>query len=291
MPARSAARTDVPIPAPPFWGARHLADIDLDAVVPCIDRNSLFKMSWQFRGVHDPQKWAQLLAEELEPRLARSIDEARRGDWLRLQAVYGYWPALADGDSVVIYDPENHDVGDRPLRVPAPARPEPALPRRLRASAWPRRATASATSSPCSWSPPGRARRSSAPSCSAPASTTTCCASTASPPRWPRPPRSGCTRACATSSALEADRGRRYSWGYPSCPDLEDHQTFFRIVPAELIGVELTEGFQLVPEQSTAAIVLHHPEAHYFAVYGGGDGEGPGSPEPAREVVGAAQSR
>ena len=61
-------------------------------------------------------------------------------------------------------------------------------------------------------------------------------------------------------------------------------------MPTDLIGVELTEGFQLVPEQSTAAIVLHHPEAHYFAVYGGGEGEGPGSPE-ARRPVAAAQSR
>ncbi len=108
--ARSETRTDVPIPTPPFWGARHLADIDLDAVVPCIDRNSLFKMSWQFRGVHDPEQWAQLLTDELEPRLARSIEEARSGDWLRLQAVYGYWPALADGDSVVVYDPADHEV-------------------------------------------------------------------------------------------------------------------------------------------------------------------------------------
>jgi hypothetical protein len=56
------------------------------------------------------------------------------------------------------------------------------------------------------------------------------------------------------------------------------------------VGVELTEGFQLVPEQSTAAIVLHHPQAHYFAVYGGSDGEGPGSPEVMVPVA-SAQSR
>jgi 5-methyltetrahydrofolate--homocysteine methyltransferase len=91
---------------------------------------------------------------------------------------------------------------------------------------------------------------------------------------------------------LDADQGRRYSWGYPSCPDLEDHETFFRIVPADLIGVELTEGYQLVPEQSTAAIVLHHPQSRYFAVYGGGDTDGPGAPEvEPRLPVAAGQSR
>ncbi|MDQ2959929.1 MAG: homocysteine S-methyltransferase family protein, partial [Candidatus Dormibacteraeota bacterium] len=107
--ARSDTRTDVPIPTPPFWGARTLQDIDLDAVVPCIDRNSLFKMSWQFKGVHDSAEWSRLLRDELEPRLARSIAEARDGDWLRLGAVYGYWPALADGDAVVLYDPADHE--------------------------------------------------------------------------------------------------------------------------------------------------------------------------------------
>ena len=81
---------------------------------------------------------------------------------------------------------------------------------------------------------------------------------------------------------LEPDQGRRYSWGYPACPDLADHEVFFRLVPAERIGVRLTEGWQLVPEQSTCAIVLHHPQARYFAVYGNRFEEGgPGAPEPA----------
>ena len=76
-------------------------------------------------------------------------------------------------------------------------------------------------------------------------------------------------------------RGGRYSWGYPACPELEDHETFFTVVPHDDIAVDLTEGYQLVPEQSTAAIVLHHPQARYFAVYGGGDSESRGAPEPA----------
>ncbi|HSP65096.1 MAG TPA: methionine synthase [Candidatus Deferrimicrobium sp.] len=288
--ARSATRTDVAIPAPPFWGARHLADIDLDAVVPCIDRNSLFKMSWQFRGVHDPQRWAQLLADELEPRLARSIDEARHGDWLRLQAVYGYWPALADGDSVVIYDPERHDV-----EIARFAFPRQRAQNRLCLADYVRPMSQAAdgerdvvalqlvTTGPGASELSAELQR------------------TGEYDDMLRVHGFATQMAEATAEwvhlrmrdelGLEADRGRRYSWGYPSCPELEDHQTFFSIVPADLIGVELTEGFQLVPEQSTAAIVLHHPQAHYFAVYGGGEGEGPGSPESTREVVGASQSR
>jgi 5-methyltetrahydrofolate--homocysteine methyltransferase len=62
-------------------------------------------------------------------------------------------------------------------------------------------------------------------------------------------------------------RGKRYSWGYGACPDLDDHAVVFRLLPAEKeLGMELTSAFQLVPEQSTAAIIVHHPQAKYYAV-------------------------
>jgi 5-methyltetrahydrofolate--homocysteine methyltransferase len=286
--ARSDTRTDVPIPVPPFWGATTLADIDIDAVVPCIDRNSLFKMSWQFRGVHDPDVWAQLLIDELEPRLARSIDEARRGDWLRLQAVYGYWPALADGDSVVIYDPEQHE-----REIARFAFPRQRAQNRLCLADYVRPMSAAADGErdvvalQLVTTGPGASELSASLQLAGEYDdmlrihgfATQMAEATA---EWVH----GRMRS---ELGIDAEQGRRYSWGYPSCPDLEDHQTFFGIVPAHRIGVELTEGFQLVPEQSTAAIVLHHPQAHYFAVYGAGDAEGRGSPE-ARPVA-AAQSR
>jgi 5-methyltetrahydrofolate--homocysteine methyltransferase len=61
------------------------------------------------------------------------------------------------------------------------------------------------------------------------------------------------------------DRGLRYAWGYPACPDLEDHEIVFRVLDVEqMIGVKLTSAWQLDPEQSTAAIVVHHPSAKYF---------------------------
>jgi 5-methyltetrahydrofolate--homocysteine methyltransferase len=68
---------------------------------------------------------------------------------------------------------------------------------------------------------------------------------------------------------LSVPSGKRYSWGYGACPDLDDHATVFKLLPAkEALGMDLTEAFQLLPEQSTAAIVIHHPEAKYYAVRG-----------------------
>jgi 5-methyltetrahydrofolate--homocysteine methyltransferase len=75
--------------------------------------------------------------------------------------------------------------------------------------------------------------------------------------------------------------GKRYSWGYGAVPDLEDHAVVFKLLPAkEALGMDFTESCQLLPEQSTAAIIIHHPEAKYFAVRGvvenapGGDNAG-----------------
>jgi 5-methyltetrahydrofolate--homocysteine methyltransferase len=66
---------------------------------------------------------------------------------------------------------------------------------------------------------------------------------------------------------LDPGRGKRYSWGYPAIPELEDHRKVFDLLPAEsALGMKLTAAFQLVPEQSTAAIILHHPQAKYFNV-------------------------
>ncbi|HEY7927968.1 MAG: methionine synthase [Candidatus Dormibacteria bacterium] len=288
---RSDTRTDVALPVPPFWGPRRLDDIDLDAVIPGIDRNSLFKMSWQFKGVHDPVKWAALLEEELEPRLARSIDEARRGEWLRLQAVYGYWPALADGDSVVIYDPEHHDVELARFSFPRQrAQNRLCLADYVRPVEQARDGERDVVALQLVTTGPGASELTAQlqrdgeydDMLRVHGFATQMAEATA---EWLH-------QRIRDELGLDADRGRRYSWGYPSCPDLEDHETFFRIVPGELIGVELTGGYQLVPEQSTAAIVLHHPQSRYFAVYGGGDADGPGAPEvESRLAAAAAQSR
>jgi 5-methyltetrahydrofolate--homocysteine methyltransferase len=66
---------------------------------------------------------------------------------------------------------------------------------------------------------------------------------------------------------LKKDQGKRYSWGYPAIPELNDHEKVFQLLPVEQeLGMQLTSAFQLVPEQSTAAIILHHPKAKYFNI-------------------------
>jgi 5-methyltetrahydrofolate--homocysteine methyltransferase len=70
------------------------------------------------------------------------------------------------------------------------------------------------------------------------------------------------------------ETGKRYSWGYPSCPDLSQHAIVDRLLNFATIGIEVTDGYQFVPEQTTAAIVVPHPDAKYYAVMrSGGDEE------------------
>jgi 5-methyltetrahydrofolate--homocysteine methyltransferase len=68
---------------------------------------------------------------------------------------------------------------------------------------------------------------------------------------------------------IERDQGRRYSWGYPACPEQSEHEKVFRLLEAESIGLHLSGGYAVEPEQSTVAIVAHHPQAVYFGMKSG----------------------
>ena len=121
----------------------------------------------------------------------------------------------------------------------------------------------------------GRPRR--RPGCWPTTSTRTTSTSTGWGSRWPKPwPSTGTTGSGRSSGFADQDgpnltglfrqkyRGGRYSWGYPACPDLEDNAKVVELLGADRIGIEVSEGFQLHPEQSTTAIICHHPQAKYF---------------------------
>jgi 5-methyltetrahydrofolate--homocysteine methyltransferase len=288
-PARSDTRIDVPIPTAPFWGPRVVHGIDPRNVYPFIDRNSLFKMSWQFRGIRDEQRWEKLLREELEPRLRRCMEELERDSYLDIQAVYGYYPSWSEGDDVVLFDPadRSREIGrfhfprqseQNRLCLADYLRPRESLQGDERDVVALQIVTVG----------PQASEKSNALQVSGDYDDML------------RVHGFSTQMAEATAEyvhdvirrelSLGPDQGRRYSWGYPACPDLEDHRVLFGILPTAEIGVALTEGFQLVPEQSTAAIVMHHPQARYFAVYtaasaaseDAGELIGRGSPEPVR---------
>ena len=102
---RSAARTDVPIPEPPFWGAREI-DVPLDEIFPHLDTHVLFKLHWGGRGVKG-EAWRKLIDEDFQPRLERMW---REQDYLHPRARLGYFPCYSEGNEVVVLDPDDRET-------------------------------------------------------------------------------------------------------------------------------------------------------------------------------------
>jgi 5-methyltetrahydrofolate--homocysteine methyltransferase len=278
---RSPAVRDAPVPVPPFWGHR-TAGIpwrSLDQLLPYVDRNTLFRHHWKYT-IHDRAEWQRLVDAELEPRLRALWGDARVKRWLTPRAVYGYFPVQADGNDLVVYDPAAYAAGQRP----------PALTR----FSFPRQA-------------PDGTKRNEEQLCLADyfrpiesgvfdvAAFQVVTAGEAASAFTERLRQAGeysrelevhgVAAQAAEAMAeyvhalvrrelgLPREQGKRYSWGYPACPDLAEQTKLFRLLPAtQEIGVSLTASFQFDPEQSTAALVVHHPQAKYFAALAGDAG-------------------
>jgi 5-methyltetrahydrofolate--homocysteine methyltransferase len=262
---RSAARTDVPVPAPPLWGVREV-DVDLDEVFPHLDRHVLFKLHWGGRGVKG-EAWRQLVEgadgeEGFAPRLERMW---REQDYLHPRARLGYFPAAAEGNEVVVFDPDD---------------PE----RELERLAFPRQPKHDRICLADFFRPLESGERDVV----ALQGVTVGPEVTELIERLEREGEFaeqlyvhglGVQAAEGLAEWLHSqvrreldiplDQGRRYSWGYPACPDQSEHEKVWRLLDLEQIGMTLSDGYAVMPEQSTVAIVAHHPQAVYFGMKSG----------------------
>ncbi len=260
---RSAARTDVPIPAPPFWGAREI-DVPLDDIFPHLDTHVLFKLHWGGRGVKG-EKWRELVNGDFQPRLERMW---REQDYLRPRALLGYFPCYSEGNEVVVLDPGDHVTVLERLVFPR----QPAHHRICLADFF-------------------RPRSDSRP----PELDVVALQAVTVGPRVTEVITAleeegeyaeqlfthglGVQSAEGTAEWLHSRvrselgigpaEGRRYSWGYPACPEQSEHEKIYRLLDAPSIGLSLTGGFAVEPEQSTLAIIAHHPQAVYFGMKSG----------------------
>ena len=257
------------VPEPPFYGVRILdrsttepsRSIDLRELWPCFDLRSLYRLSWGAANSKG-SAFERLVAEEFEPRLRRYQEEALRGDLLHPRVVYGYFPAAGLGDDVILYDPSDPRSEIARMSFPRQIGGEHlCLADYLRE---PREGGASdVVAMQIVTVGSNVTRRTDALQASGDYSESyflhgfSVQAAEALAEHTHRRIRS--------ELLLENQQGKRYSWGYGACPDLEQHGIVFRLLDAtKNIGVTLTEAFQIVPEQSTAAIIMHHPRAAYF---------------------------
>lgn len=262
---RSAIQPATKIPRPPGWGPRVVRQMPLDAVFQHLSKNELFRLSWGGKNTHG-EAWKKLL-REFEDRLESMRREAIKSGWLQPQGVYGYWPAQSDGNDLIIYEPGTVESGS---------------PAELTRFSFPRQEDGELLCLADYFSPVDSGIMDVV-------AFQVVTVGQKATERFEQLQESGnyteayFTHGLAVQMAEAAadylheyirrelgipmGQGKRYSWGYPAIPDLKDHVEVFRLLPAETeLGMRLTPAYQLVPEQSTAAIILHHPQAKYFNI-------------------------
>ncbi|PYV41658.1 MAG: methionine synthase [Acidobacteria bacterium] len=270
----STVTRDVSIPRPPFFGRRVVRDLSMEDIFPFLNEVALFRNQWGIRGVKKDE-YLRLIGEKYRPVLEQLKVECLREGYLEPRVVYGYFACQSDGNDLIVYDSAEDLKGTLRFTFPRQSK-EPYL---CLADYF-------------------------APSDSGKLDvlglTVVTIGSRASEVTRELFARNEYTKylylhglSVESAEALaeyfhkrirrelgiddkdgaeiemlfkQRYRGRRYSLGYGACPALEDQEKIFTLLQPEEIGVRLTTGYQLEPEQSTSAFVVHHPQAKYFNI-------------------------
>ncbi len=274
---RSQVDRGVPVPIPPFWGTRVSKGIGLAEVVSWLDRKALFKGRWGLRAVPDGPSYEEIIATEAEPRLRGLLDRIQAEGLGEFAAVHGYFPCFSRGNTLVVLDPEDHTSVRACFDFPR----QPSG-KRLCLADYFRDEQETADLGPDVLGMQLVTMGSKV------SQTTAELYALNSYREYLELHGLSVQLAEATAELIhhriraelgfadqdgpvaeqlehQAYRGSRYSFGYPACPDLEMRAQLCELLAPARIGVHLSEEFQLDPEQSTDAIVIHHPQAKYFS--------------------------
>jgi 5-methyltetrahydrofolate--homocysteine methyltransferase len=283
IPARSDVALDNPIPTPPFWGSRVIKGIALADYSSMLDQRATFMGQWGLRGAKggNGPSYEELVEKEGIPRLRYWLERLHTEQVLQAAVVYGYFPCVAEGDEVVV-------LAEPDIDAPEVARFSFPRQRRDRhlclADFYRPRSSGEVDVIGFTVVTMGQRIADFANELFAANAYRdylevhglSVQLTEALAEFWHQRIRSELVFADGTSAAAEdpaeiekffdlAYRGARFSFGYPACPDLTEQTKVVRLLEPGRIGVELSEEYQLHPEQSTSALVAHHPEAKYFA--------------------------
>ena len=270
---RSDVATDNPIPTPPFWGTRVIKGIQLKEYASWLDEGALFKGQWGLKQARtgDGPTYEELVETEGRPRLRGLLDKLQTDNLLEAAVVYGYFPCVSKDDDL---DPAQRGrLRTHPVHLPPPA-PRPSLC--LADFFRPEESGETDVVGLQVVTMGNRIGEETAKLFEANSYRDylelhglSVQLAEALAEYWHARVRSELGFAGEDPADVEdmfalKYRGARFSLGYGACPDLEDRAKIADLLQPERIGVHLSEEFQLHPEQSTDAIVIHHPEAKYF---------------------------
>jgi len=275
LPARPDLPRDIDYPTPPFWGPRRIEAIPLQAIVPYVNEKTLFHFQWDYRRKNrSSAEHRRFTDQHVRPIYHALLERCAAEGILLPQAAYGYWPCLPQGDTLVLLDPD--DRGREVARFEFPRQ----------------RGKKSLCLTDFFHARDGE------PDVVALQVVTVGQQASDTAREWFAADRyqdylhlHGLSVEVAEGLAeyvhrqirgelgiaagdaremrelfKQGYRGARYSFGYPACPNLEDQEVLLALLGAEQIGVRMSDELQLWPEQSTSAIVVHHPSARYFTI-------------------------
>ena len=270
---RSDVASDVDIPTPPFFGSRVVKGIQLSDYAGMLDERALFVGQWGLKG--NRGEYENMVEAEGRPRLRSLLNEVQSSGWLNAAVVYGYFPCYSEGNDLVILHHEGDSKGKERTRFTFPRQTRD---RRLCISdffaakdsgktdvvAFHVVTMGSTVSEAAAKLFAANNYREYLELHGLSVQLTESLAE-----HWHARIREELSVKSDDSNDLQGIldqgyRGSRYSFGYPACPDLEQQVQLCELLEPGRIGVELSEEFQLHPEQSTSAIIVHHPEAKYF---------------------------
>lgn len=255
------------IPQPAFWGTKVLEPTDVRNIYPLIDKKVLYKLNWAVRGTSS-EEYNRLIKGTFEPLFEDLKAEARIENWLLPAAVYGFFPCNSDGEEVVIFNPFNGDPLKNEEEIGRFTFPRQKKEPRSCLSDYFRPVDSgerdvlalqvvtmghSVTDVVNSFTQAGEYSKGFFLH-GLSVETTEAFAEYLH-------------RIIRDEMGIERGQGHRYSFGYSSCPDLSQQTVIFKLLDAQNnLGTRLTEDFQIIPEQSTSAFIIHHPDCKYFNI-------------------------
>ncbi|MBC7544010.1 MAG: methionine synthase [Candidatus Sericytochromatia bacterium] len=257
---RTGARSDTPpaerIPTPPFWGWKHIHNVPWDEIWPILDLKTLYSLHWGVRG-KDKDELARLIETEFEPIRLALQQESMANGYMTPNVAYGYFPVRAEGDNLHILAADSDEIlttltfsrqmADKHLCLAdyfSPVRDVAAFH------------VVTAGQVATEWTDKFQAAHEYTKSYYLHGLAVEVAEALAA---WVH-------RRIRDELGMEHSQGQRYSPGYPAWPQLEAHRQVLPLLNAEALGISLTVSDQIVPEQSTCAIIVHHPAARYYAV-------------------------
>ena len=277
LPNLDTNRSDVDaknkLPVPPFYGSRIVKGVALASYLGALDERALFVGQWGLQGKRG--EYEAMVENEGRPRLRALLNDVQSNGWLNAAVVYGYFPCYSEGNDLVILHHEGAEKGSERTRFTFPRQTRD---RRLCLSDF-FRSKESGEIDTVAFHVVTMGQSVSDATAKLFAANEyreylelhglSVQLTEALAEHWHARIREELGFASEDASDIDSIldqgyRGSRYSFGYPACPDLEQQRQLCELLEPERIGVELSEEFQLHPEQSTSAIIVHHPEAKYF---------------------------